>query len=339
MTVRGTCNFHRHPSRAGAVRRIALSGLFAAGLLFAGCEPAKPGAESDDPVAIEIGGETFRLSELQAQVAFLEQSGSAAVRDRDTFVQTFIERRVAIQRAKELGLDQDIELQRQWENLLIGRLHQAEVEAKLKAVEVTDDEVQDYYNRNQASYTRPEQARLALLFLKCSEKHSKEQRCEVRERLEEARELATELPSETRGFGALAIHYSEESTSRFKGGDVGWYQAGEARYRWPDAVMAAAFALTEIGEISPVIEAPDGYYLIKKLDGRDASTRPLDDTLRASLRARLLREKRDAVAGELANAWRSEVTTVVHNEVLTGLEFPSAIPEPVQTADVHSGLP
>jgi peptidyl-prolyl cis-trans isomerase C len=100
---------------------------------------------------------------------------------------------------------------------------------------------------------------------------SEDQLVELRHRIDEARVQSLALTNGDAGFGAVAVAYSEDQSSRYKGGDVGWFDEGQAHYRWPTEVIRAGFALKNSGDVSEVIRAENGFYLVKKLDTRAAS--------------------------------------------------------------------
>lgn len=316
--------------RYGGAALVAIIAIFCAS-----CKRSEPVAQEapagPDPVAIQVGKREVHLSELQAELDFLREKHSPAAADRESFLESAIERLVALDKARELGLDQDIELRRQWENLLIGRLKQTELDAKLKDVSVTDDEIRTYYERNRKTYASPAQIHLALLFLKVPAHADENAREAVRQRMAEARELALKLPAGTRGFGADAMTYSEESTSRFKGGDIGWLQAGVTQSRWPAEVIEAGFALKDHGSVSEVIATDAGYYLLKKLDSRKAVVRSLEGRFRTTLENAILKEKRTALESEVKESWKTDGNVTVHEEVLSQLKF--------QAAPAHSDTP
>lgn len=290
------------------------------GLLFAsGCAPRE--VAGTDPVVLEVGGRVILLSELQAQVDSLKHNGASLPEDPAIFVEHYVDRQVAVAAALELGLDSDPELQRQWENLLIGRLEQKLVQAALAELSVTSDEVADYYQTQIAKYTTPAQLHLALLFLPVQKHMDDAARGALKTRLLEARELAMELPADTRGFGALASQYSEEGTSRFKGGDIGWLQADSNGYRWPSQVIDSAFALAQNGAFSEVIEVAEGYYLLKQLDSRPEKIRPLDTALETSIQKKLYDEKRTALQASVRLEWGSSVPVTRHHEYFSNLDL------------------
>ncbi|PXA05117.1 hypothetical protein DDZ13_03915 [Coraliomargarita sinensis] len=298
------------------LKQMPVLGCAGAVCFFGGCS-SEP--EIEDPVAIEVGRRTITQSELQAKVDFMRERGSLAAGNSDEFIDRLVERSVALERAREMGLDQDMELRIQWENLLIGRLKKVEMDRALASVSVTDQEVEARYTEQLDSFTKPAQIRLALLYLEKGKVTDSEA---LIERMEKAKAAVAELPDDTRGFGALAMTYSEEATSRFKGGDIGWLQAGLPKYRWPEAVMNAAFAL-EPDELSDVIETEDGVYLLKKTDSRGAVVRPLDKYLQASLQRELLQQKKAELREQLERKWMESTELKLHPAVISEINFPT----------------
>jgi len=302
------------------MKRIQINCLLgvALALLWGGCS-SDP--EVTDPVVIEVGTRQVTLSELQAQIDSLKHSGSMLPEDSELFMERYIERQVAVAKAMELGLDKDPEFQRQWENLLIGRLEQKLVQTESVTLSVSSEEVAEYYQSQIASYTTPAQVHVALLFLPVQKYMDVSAREALKARLEKARELAMDLPADTRGFGAMASQYSEEGTSRFKGGDIGWLQAGAGSYRWPSVVIDSAFTLAENGARSEVIEADDGYYLLKLLGSRPEKIRALDASLEASIQKKLYHKKRAAVQVSVRKDWGDSVPVIRHSEYFSHLDL------------------
>lgn len=310
--------------------------VFAAiALIASSCKQRESAAKGSvpDPVAIQIGKREVKLSELQSEMDMLRNKRNPMAADLDTFLDSYVERQIALQKALELRLDEDSELRRQWENLLIGRVRQTEVEAKLQEVAVTDEEIREYYQRNLNAYSRAAQLNLALLYLSVPANADESTRAAIRKRMEEARELAKTLPENTRGFGAHAMTYSEEATSRFKGGDIGWLEAGASAYRWPQEVIKAGFALTANGDLSDVIQTADGYYLLKKLDSREAVVRSLDGRMRATLMDALLKEKRATIQTQIKESWQKSSNVTIHKEVVKNLNFQVT---PIKSADYET---
>ena len=296
-------------SRTGAMKisptrrktiRATTSGLalaLAVGL-GAGCSK-KPAADPD--VLARVGSAEIRSGDLVKEAARLRKARKA-VPDKSTLLQEMVKHEALVQRARNAGLPEDPELKREISNLLIGALLERELTPRLEAVQVSAEELRAEYQAKLPQYTRNAKVRLALLQLQADAKMSEARRAELRERMGEARrKLTGELGAE--GFGKLALDYSDEQSSRYRGGDLGWLDAGSAAPRWPRAVLDAGYALPK-GHVSDVIETPEGFYLVAKTDFREGFATPFEQvegSLRQGILARKRRQLEEAFRQEAAN--------------------------------------
>lgn len=230
--------------------RVGLVGI----LVLAGCKPKNE--RIDNPLLARVGTSEIRADEVRQRLA-----GTGA-RPEDILPQLVDEYALA-ERAKQLGLDQKPEILRSYRNLLAGRLREEVLEPALSALEPTEEAIGQYYEQNKdKKYTRSAQCRGALLYVEAPESHP-DRRAQGRLRIEQARQdaLKQENSPDLRGFGALAATYSEDQTTRYKGGDFGWIAENDLPARWPAQVMKKLFALKDTGEVSDVLEAPEGFFL------------------------------------------------------------------------------
>ncbi|HHH38293.1 MAG TPA: peptidylprolyl isomerase, partial [Sedimenticola sp.] len=77
-----------------------------------------------------------------------------------------------------------------------------------------------------------------------------------------AERLAAELRKHPDRFASLVKRYSDDPGSRGKKGSLGWV----SKKNLVEPFAKAAFALTRVGELSPVIKTRFGYHIIR-LDG------------------------------------------------------------------------
>ena len=93
----------------------------------------------------------------------------------------------------------------------------------------------------------------------------------------EAEDIAAQLEDDPDSFAELAEQYSEDPESAADGGEVGWV----ARYQLSRIQEDAVFALGEVGEISPVIDAGEAgiviYQLLETNDSRAIEADRLDE--------------------------------------------------------------
>ena len=273
--------------------------------LLAGCGKAPV----DPAVLARVGNSVITTNDFQQEIAYRRQ-WSQPLPAKEALLEEMILQRALAQQAVAAGLEQDAEVRRAHQNSLIGKLRETQLQPRIKAIVVAPEEVRQAYERELARYSRPAQMRLALLYLKTDRLASDERVTELSAQLARAREKAIQLPAETRGFGALAIENSEDQTSRYKGGDIGWWNQGEPT-RWPSAVLAAGFALPHNGDISPVVRASDGLYLVRRTDARNAQVTAFEE-VRESIRRRLLAEKQRQVEQSFTAESRKGQTVTIN---------------------------
>jgi foldase protein PrsA len=125
-------------------------------------------------------------------------------------------------------------------------------------IEITDEELNEYFLANKANYEVIERVRASHILV---------------ETLEEAQALIAEL-DEGADFAALAREHSTDPGSGANGGDLNWFARGTMVGPFEEAVFAL-----EIGELSEIVETDFGYHIILLTDRQDASLPELGDVL------------------------------------------------------------
>jgi peptidyl-prolyl cis-trans isomerase SurA len=88
-------------------------------------------------------------------------------------------------------------------------------------------------------------------------------------------------------FAEAAKHFSDDMQSGSRGGDIGWVNTGY----YPAIFENAAFALQHKDELSPVIEAPYGYHIIKLLDKKELASY---DELHDDIKNKVMKDERSS---------------------------------------------
>jgi peptidyl-prolyl cis-trans isomerase D len=136
-------------------------------------------------------------------------------------------------------------------------------QARLKVV-VPPNDIQRYYNDNIQQYQTPEQVRASHILLKTEGKDE----AAVRKRAEA-------LLAQVKGganFADLARKESEDEGSQKTGGDLGLFGRG----RMVPEFETAAFAM-EPGQTSDIVRSQFGFHIIRVVEKRAATSRPLDE--------------------------------------------------------------
>ena len=143
-------------------------------------------------------------------------------------------------------------------------------------VEVTEKEIQSYYEYNADRYSQPKQVKARHILFKVNEDDSEEVKNTVKKKAEKVLEKARKGED----FASLAEEYSEGPT-KSKGGDLGYFKAGQMEKPFEEA----AFALKK-GEISDLVQTRFGYHIILVEDIKEAGMTPLEN-VKGEIRATL----------------------------------------------------
>lgn len=134
-------------------------------------------------------------------------------------------------------------------------------------------------------------------------------------------------------FEVLARRHSDDPGSRERGGELGWFRRG----RMVPAFERVAFALRP-GEISPVVETPFGYHIIRVDRVRGPERQASHILIRPDLTPEDqagTRERADEVAAALrAGASLDSLISAVHDETeesRVGPALRDSLPEPYRT--------
>jgi peptidyl-prolyl cis-trans isomerase D len=146
-----------------------------------------------------------------------------------------------------------------------------------KKVEVTDADVKAYYEENMASFRQDEQRRVAHILVELGDDESA---------AKTAIEALLARINAGEDFATLAKENSADTFSGENGGDLDWIERGAMG----DAFDEGAFALTEVNSVSGVVQSEFGFHLIKLTDLKAEEVQAFDD-VKVELQAKVSNEK------------------------------------------------
>jgi peptidyl-prolyl cis-trans isomerase D len=120
-----------------------------------------------------------------------------------------------------------------------------------KSVEVNDDNLKQYYVDNEAQFVGPEQRRASHILIEGDDNEALDVLNTIKGKLDAGE-----------SFEVLAKEYSSDTGSADSGGDLGYFQRDVMEPAFEDA----AFALSNIGDVSEPVKTEFGYHLIKLTD-------------------------------------------------------------------------
>ena len=174
---------------------------------------------------------------------------------------------------------------------------------------VKDEDVQNYYDSNKSKFFMDDLVTLRHIFIDTRQLTSKDDKDKAQKRAED---IAKELKGGA-NFPDLVMKYSEDTNSKYKGGEFGNFFRSDpqARQLFGAAFFDAVFKLKK-GDISPVIPSNLGYHIVQVANRLDAKLLTLDDkvpplnqqTLREAIRATLMQQRQ-------AEALQTALTDIV----------------------------
>ena len=163
-------------------------------------------------------------------------------------------------------------------------------------IQVPDADIEAFYQQNLQQYQTPEQVRASHILFKLEGKDEKQVEALAQDVLKKAKTPGAD-------FAALAKQYSEDDSNKDTGGDLDYFGRG----RMVAEFEQAAFAM-KAGEISDLVKTAFGFHIIKVVDNKPATTRPLAE-VRAEIEEQVKWQKAQAEAETLAKSLEATLTS------------------------------
>lgn len=172
-----------------------------------------------------------------------------------------------------------------------------------KGINVPEDELKKYYAENEKNFTAAEERRAAHIFIKAPADMPAAERTQARAKADGLLSEVTKAPAT---FADVARKSSQDSSTADKGGDAELFIArGDTDKAYEDAL----FALKKAGDLSPVVETKDGFYILQLKAARGGEKRSYE-----SVRADIEQERKKQLAqSEYAKA-AAEFTNLVYEQ-------------------------
>src|SRR4051812_47003807 len=168
-----------------------------------------------------------------------------------------------------------------------------DVEALRTKTVIPPADIEREYNNNSEQYTTPEQVRASHILLKTEGKDEAAVKAKAEELLKQARSGAD--------FAELAKKNSEDEASAKNGGDLDYFGRGRMVPEFDQAVFAM-----QPGTISDLVKTQYGYHIIKLVDKKNATTKPLAE-VRQQLTDQLAYQRAQAQAADLAQTLEKQI--------------------------------
>lgn len=239
---------------------------------------------------------------------------------KEQLLEALLYRKALAAAAVQDGLDAEPEVRRSLERILVNSYVAQHLRPRQENATITDEDIERIYQQEADDYAIPARRRVAMVHIKVAESAEESAREAAREKAIEAYQAAKQLDAEVTHFGAVAREYSQDQSSRYRGGVIGWIgEDAPERYRHDPAVIETANSMFEPGTLSGVIEGAQGFYLVRLVEYQPERSRPLEE-LQAGIRQRLLRDHYRSVEDAFRQEMLARFETDIRRQRLADIE-------------------
>lgn len=268
---------------------ILLSVLFVSNLAWSQGKPTD--------VVATVGNKKITLEEFNKKYAEVTSQVLINPPSKKVFLEDLVRFEMGVQEAKKRGLEKDPIVQDRINQELYKGMLEKELGAKVQESKVSDAEMKAWYANNP-------QIRISDILIEIKNGATAEQKAEAKKR---ATEILAEVKKSKRPFEELVRLYSDDTTTKNLGGDVGW----QTRISLVPTYYNAAVAL-KVGETTPnLVETPFGYHILK-LTGR----RSFEEATKREIRMAVFDEKRKAVFDDFFNKVKKQYNINVNSKLV-----------------------
>lgn len=306
-----------------------LAVTLATGLLAAACSPQGKPKKSGAPVAtgngITITAEDFK-ERLDEQSPFIRARYSTLERKKE-FLENLIQFEVLAKEAERQGLAKDPDVQNTLKKIMVQKLVQKNFQDGPGA-EPTEAELQKYYDDHRDEYVRPRRVRVSAIVIPAASGPERAAKAALAQKAL-AKVRAEEKTKGPAAFAQAVAEFSQDPVSKALSGDLQFRSKEELEKTYSKPLAEAAFSLKP-AELSGVVNAPEGFYVLKHMGEQPELDRPFDQ-MRAQISNKLQRERKSKEFDEWRKKLREAAKIRIDEKALEAVE--------VQAGGVAPGMP
>ncbi len=246
-----------------------------------------------ETILASFDGQTITLGEFNQLWEQLPEEYKFQL-DKNMLLDQMISEKLLIQEAIILGLEEDNnvleQIKKMTEQILVQALIEKEI---LDKVDVTDEEVLEYYEQNKLNFTEKEQIHLLNILVESEE---------------EAQDILEQLKA-GEDFSGIAI---EKSTgpSAAQGGDLGYVAKGTIIPEIEEVIFAL-----EVEELSGVVKTDFGFHILKIADKKPEIVKTLEEVKEEIIQTVLPTKQKEAF-DDLLKGLKDKVEIEINEEAL-----------------------
>jgi len=196
--------------------------------------------------------------------------------------------------------------------IVVDRFLETHLGLDVEKVDIPEEEMRKYFRNNPEKFGTPATVRGAVLVVRVPTNAPAPVRTTARERVETLRSKAVTF-SALSDYGAFVAEHSDDTKTRRLGGDTGWIST-HVPDGWPTNVIAALMSV-QAGEVTPVVERPEGFYVARLVKKRPAGVAPWTEA-REYIRYELATKRERERAERFFAALKADVYVQVNPDLI-----------------------
>lgn len=271
-------------------------------------EQGKTLATVDDEV-ITMEQFSAELDKIPTNMKMLVVSQSG----KRNFLDRLVVKKLLLKEAKKDNIEKNKEFQDRLadikDQLIIESLLKKKVQLNLN---LTDEDLKKYYDTNREQFKREQEIETSQIVLKTEQ---------------EAKEIQGRL-IKGESFEELARTYSIDPGAKSTGGKIGYHPKGTLIPEYEQA----AFKLTKVGQLSPIVKTQLGYHIIR-LEGTKAPSYVPFDEVKEFIKQKMGQEKQAEVLEKYIAELKKNAKITINEDLLKEEKKPAEPPktEPAKT--------
>ena len=304
---------------------------FLAVLALAACPPKGSSPAGDKrappkgaPIA-KVGDTVLTVDQIQKRLD--EQSPFVRVRYADPerkkeFLDSQVRFEVLAAEAFARGLDKDPEVLDATKKIIVQKLTREEFDNRVKLADVTDADLQKYFDAHKADYQKPEMARASDIAIAFGA-----DKAAAKKKADEAQKKAADKAKieDRNWFKDLVTQYSTDDGTKRAGGDLRYLEAGEVEAKLGPAAKQWLFGGELINEVSPVLEGKDAFHVLKRTGKRKEIVRTFEQ-VKNQIKNVVFREKRTDAFNKYVDELKKKHGVVVYEDKLADVKVNAQMP-------------
>lgn len=263
--------------------------------LFSLCPLLAISDDTDDPVVAVVNGQKILKSTLDQNFTQNQLYLSQQQVTKTKVLDDMINRQLGIEKAKKGNLEKDEIVKSKMEDILYHAQISKDLEPLLKKIEVTDKDVEKYYDKNK-------EYRTAHILFRLRATPSEE---EINAAINQALEIYEKVKSEPLKFSEFANKYTQSTTAP-NGGDLGFLPPPRLAPEYFAAIKGKA-----VNTITPPIRTQFGIHIVKIL-----AIKNFEHINKGLYKKIVYDQKRDAILEQYYNSLRKSASVKINVEHL-----------------------